>query len=309
MQPIPNQITFGTRLANLPHMPAEIVSNPLTISVNPLNSLARAAHQTPLFPRIFETAQTIIPQIRAVLPIFDQNLALDPVAKTEVDNILARVDRAAGPLGVHQFGHSDLQKWQFDTYLSNLNEILELKTLQNGMNTGDSANEVRVWDSTSYMNLQNTWVLKRGNVVDKFTPLVAIYVQSDASIPSHIFDRLHSAINRRLITMNEDGQVSLNRQGAEIEFDGPTTTTIIRAIEHMFRRLATLRVRIGILTTYERSLVFFVNRHHIEVSQVFRRNGASPTNPLGSFMPLLTAISLLNIIFYRHDDTWSVKLS
>ncbi|EIW68130.1 hypothetical protein TREMEDRAFT_64028 [Tremella mesenterica DSM 1558] len=304
-----NDTSLTARLGHVPYPPVKITSKPLSLSVCPSDSLRTAAEQTPNFPRLFVTGNSIFQLLENILPNCERILTEDSPAKVLIDRVLAKVSTVAGdPTTVRNLGHVDLPVWQYKTYLSPVNEILESKDIQAGMDLGDKPDEVRKWEVTHFNHLTGCWALKKSQAGGKFLPLALIWVQSSASIPSYIFPKLWTAVNRGLITMDSAGKVNLDNHRAGIEYTDAVTTIITRAIEHMFRRLATLRVRVGILTTYDHSLIFHVKNHHIEISRILDRDGASPSNPLGSIMPLFTAISLLKADTYRHDAAWKVTI-
>ncbi|RXK37216.1 hypothetical protein M231_05506 [Tremella mesenterica] len=191
-------------------------------------------------------------------------------------------------------------------YFDHINRLLP-SNVASGVLRGVDEGRTRRWIEGGLKGINGPWLLCRGEARAR-QPLAFVWEQTTKAISNDKFDLIHRAISHRIITLRSSGDVVVNPLRAYLvgsEIEGEAVGGIM---SHMWMRMALNRVRIGVMTTHERTMVFYVKNSKIEVSRVFVRGSGGEDNVFGGLMALLTALSFLNPDDYLFDPTGAPRL-
>ncbi|RXK37220.1 hypothetical protein M231_05510 [Tremella mesenterica] len=262
-------------------------------------ALHRAAQSTrPRFPRTFSLSDAVVTLLENHLFQFDNAISTSPQALAAFNAELFNAQLTSITTGrTRPSTPASLPDWHRVIYLAPINNLLEDVNIKNAFDPLFEMNEERKWRSGGIVGTKGPWILGREvpeGAGEKFQPLAVVWEQSTVSILNTDFELLRYAIQQNSISIDETGNAIVGNLGDREE-------SLRRTIGHMWLRLAAHRVRIGIFTTHERSIIFYVNNNRVEVSRVFRRGEGGLGNVLGGLMPLFTALSFLHPSDYLFD--------
>ncbi|RXK37218.1 hypothetical protein M231_05508 [Tremella mesenterica] len=246
------------------------------------------------FPRSFTLGDGITSVLEDQLSKLDQALVDPNLTREAFLHLINTVTNLSNQYQGQNLGMKELSNMHGDVYITPLNTFLRTRHLGDVLKFGDDHPEPRSWVKGGIQFLTNQWVLRHTTKKGQEQPLACVWEQSVLTVPLATFDNIRRAIGLDLVSMDARGHVKVVNHYSLVGDE----RRIERILEVMWTKLATLQIRLGLLTTHERSLLFFMNNGRVEVSRVFSKNEGAVTGTLDGVLPLFVALSTLTPLHY-----------
>ncbi|RXK37217.1 hypothetical protein M231_05507 [Tremella mesenterica] len=250
----------------------------------------------PHFPRRFIHSNNLVdtilpPHTKAACEFIQQ----DPKTCNEICTELQRIARQASTTeGVPIRGDCSLL-FKFDEYY-----LPTVRSLAYAFESAKSGHprplEVAlVWDPTEerfVSNLHERMLLRKGRYGQGAIKAVA-EIRADSGASKVVYKNIALAVKTGLVKVDNDGRASITKRKVRKRLGRMMVDQVERLLTHMWCQLLHSRVLIGLLTSHECTLSFYVNNGRIEVSEVIHANDATLITPCRGFLPLIFALTVL----------------